>query len=361
MIILCSPFCRAAVDRSKHKRTLLFTTTAIATLTGITVVWTQNFAFLIVKSVIEGATVGFVQPAKSALILGLIGQEQFDHASKKVEMVDHLGSLVGIVITGCIGLYLYPNVANVFYVIGAGGVLACLSLLFMPLSSKSQKDEEELHDNQNSLIDHEASRNLTPGGTPDTYMSILKNRDIVLFGSSVFFFHLGNAAILPLLSQLMSIDSGRAGIPLTCANVAIAQFTSIFSVWAMGSLIEKGVKHKYPVLVGYITAVPLRCAIIVTLNEYWPNQYALMATQLLDGVGAGTFGLSLPLVLKELTHGTGQFSFSIGLVVTLGMCGGALSNLVSGYIVMFMVACMGSVSIVLISFVNVSTNRAYEG
>ena len=88
-----------------------------------------------------------------------------------------------------------------------------------------------------------------------------------------------------------------------------------------------------------------------------------MATQLLDGVGAGTFGLSLPLVLKELTHGTGQLSFSIGLVVTLGMCGGALSNLVSGYIVMLMgysigfisLAYMGSVSIVLISFVNVQT------
>ena len=383
--IICSPFIGAFIDRSEHKRALLLLSLFVGTIAAVCVIWTQNFTFLIVKSIIEGAAMSFVQPIKNAMILGLIGQERFDGTSKKVEMVEHLGSFSIISIAGIIGI-LYPNIEGVFYTIGLSGLLACFALIFMPLSiheeEKEKEDEEEVNfedveelsetansfcrkkilvRRKSSLINYESSRNLDVGGTPATYISILKNKDIVLFGCSVFFFHLGSSSVLPLLSKLMSIDSGSGDLSITCANIGIAQFSSIFSVWAMGSYIEKGKQHKVPILIGYITAVPLRCIAIIILNKYWPNQYALMATQLLDGIGAGTFGLSLPLVLKVLTKGTGHFSFSFGAVSTLYMCGAALSNLISGFIVTFIdystgfvsLAVMGSISVILMSFVNV--------
>lgn len=45
------------------------------------------------------------------------------------------------------------------------------------------------------------------------------------------------------LSQVMALDTGRAGIPYTCGNVGIAQLTSIFATVAMGKSISSG--HGY--------------------------------------------------------------------------------------------------------------------
>lgn len=60
------------------------------------------------------------------------------------------------------------------------------------------------------------------------------------------------------------------------------------------------------VITGYFVGVPLRCLTIIALVIYKPNVYALMATQVLDGIGAGIFGLSLPIYTKHLTAGKFQ-------------------------------------------------------
>lgn len=502
--IVANPFVGAVVDTTIRKRFLLIVVTAITTLTACMIIWTQNFAILCVKSVIEGITTTFIQPLKISLVLGLLGTTTFSDESTKVEMFDHSGSFIVIIVSGFLAYLSYPNVDIVFYVIGVGGMIACICLLFMPLyvnddeqekvEEDSNKDDgqengadtrnssvddkrkafaaskrssptkgkptsssyrprvalalgpiindddyhekngdeendemdndtdddgndedddtlddesdtnphfvrrstrlikqaslrlflgdafEDSDDNDDgtntsassrSLINHDSSRNLAEGGTPTSYITMLQNKDFVLYGLSVFFFHLGNAAILPLMSQMMAIDSGvRAGIPYTCANIAIAQLTSVAAAWAMGKAIsDHSVKHKIPVLIGYIFAVPIRCALIVLIGLYWPKDryqiYALMSTQLLDGIGAGTFGLSIPLILEVLTQGTGHFSFSNGIINTLHQCGGALSNLIIGYVVTYtsyntgFITCggLGSLSIVLISFVNVTNHN----
>ena len=55
--------------------------------------------------------------------------------------------------------------------------------------------------------------------------------------------------------------------------------------------------------------------------------------QVLDGVGAGIFGALFPLVVQDLTHGTGRFNVSLGAVTTAWGVGAALSNIVAGWIV----------------------------
>ena len=55
--------------------------------------------------------------------------------------------------------------------------------------------------------------------------------------------------------------------------------------------------------------------------------------QLLDGVGAGIFGALFPLVVADLTRGTGRFNVSQGAIATAAGLGGALSTAVAGLIV----------------------------
>jgi MFS family permease len=54
---------------------------------------------------------------------------------------------------------------------------------------------------------------------------------------------------------------------------------------------------------------------------------------LLDGVGAGIFGALFPLVVQDVTHGTGRFNVSLGAITTAWGVGAALSNFVAGGIV----------------------------
>jgi len=133
----------------------------------------------------------------------------------------------------------------------------------------------------------------------------------------------------------------------------------------MGTIIARGHGYKIPIIIGYGVAVPLRCTIIVLLNELWPNKYALMSTQLLDGIGAGTFGLSLPLVVNQLTEGSGRFSFTFGVMLSLHMSASALSNLIAGYVVTYMsylvgfitLGVMGSISIVFMAFASINPSK----
>lgn len=339
----------------------------------------------------------FITPCKNSVVLGVIGHKKFDQVSKANEIADHAGSFVFIIIAGVVSYALYPNNVGVFYIIGAGGLLACVSLMLMPLTiSEGETDDNNpsssssisnANSNSNglgaqaqdssrsstsnrpglsrtrSLIDQKSSRNLV-GEEASSYLSIIKDTNIAIFASSVFFFHLGNAAALPLLSQVLAVESGRAGIPYTCANIAIAQVTSILATWGMGHALKKGVPYKVPLIIGYLFAVPIRCFLIVLLLEVWPNNYALLAMQLFDGVGGGTFGLSLIVITKALTEGTGRFSFALGFIITVNMIGGALSNLIFGYIAnisyvwaFISLGIMGCVSVVLASFMHVEDHE----
>lgn len=69
---------------------------------------------------------------------------------------------------------------------------------------------------------------------------------------------------------------------------------------------------------------------LYTLSD---NSYWLVSVQLLDGVGAGVFGALFPLVVQDVTHGTGRFNVSLGAVTVATGAGAAVSNLVAGSIV----------------------------
>ena len=47
----------------------------------------------------------------------------------------------------------------------------------------------------------------------------------------------------------------------------------------------------------------------MSANPYW-----LVGVQLLDGVGPGVFGALFPLVVQDVTHGSGRFNVSLGAV-----------------------------------------------
>jgi len=78
-----------------------------------------------------------------------------------------------------------------------------------------------------------------------------------------------------------------------------------------------------------IRRTPIR-GVLYTLTA---NTALLVAIQVLDGVGAGIFGVVSVLVIADLTRGTGRFNLTLGAITTAVGIGAALSQTVAGSIV----------------------------
>ena len=82
--------------------------------------------------------------------------------------------------------------------------------------------------------------------------------------------------------------------------------------------------------------VPYRLLILALRGALYPlsdDPYWLVGVQALDGVGAGIFGARVPVVVGDLTRGTGRFNVSQGAIATALGLGAALSATFAGLIV----------------------------
>ena len=132
--------------------------------------------------------------------------------------------------------------------------------------------------------------------------------------------------MLPLVSQKLSQVDLRLATPLTSACIVAAQLVMVPMALLVGAKAEHWGRKPF-LLVGFLI-LPLRGALyVVSDNPFW-----LVGVQLLDGVGAGIFGALFPIVVKDLTDGTGRFNVSLGALAAVFGLGAALSPGIAGLV-----------------------------
>jgi MFS family permease len=67
------------------------------------------------------------------------------------------------------------------------------------------------------------------------------------------------------------------------------------------------------------------------LFAFVTDPYLIVAVQILDGVCAAVLGVTVPLVVADITHGTGRFNLGLGVVGSAVGIGAALSTTLAGY------------------------------
>lgn len=140
-------------------------------------------------------------------------------------------------------------------------------------------------------------------------------------------FHFANAAMLPLLGEMLAKGHGRSSMMFMSACVVTTQFTiTMIAAWSGR---RAGSWGRKPLLMIAFGVLPIR-AVLYTLTS---NTVLLVAIQILDGVGAGIFGVVSVLVIADLTQGSGRFNVTLGAIATAVGIGAALSQAVAGAIV----------------------------
>ncbi|ALI10667.1 MFS transporter [Pseudomonas sp. FW300-N2C3] len=304
----------ALIDRVRSKRAVVAVAALVVTLGCLVLPFTSSFGLVALTQAIGAVAASVFAPAIAAISLGITGAKAFTRRTGRNETFNHAGNACAALLAGGFA-WLFGPIA-VFYLMAA---MALASIVAVSCVSAE-------------AIDHDVARGLEAGQlvhgpVPSTLRVLLDNRTLLLFAICCGLFHLANAAMLPLVSQKLAQANVHLATPLTSACIVAAQLVMVPMAWLVG--VKADAWGRKPLLLAGFLILPIRGVLYVLSDDpYW-----LVAVQLLDGIGAGLFGALFPLVVKDLTQGTGRFNVSLGVLSTVFGLGAALSNSLAGFVV----------------------------
>ncbi|MGN8357232.1 MFS transporter [Pseudomonas sp. SMN11] len=303
----------ALIDRTTAKRAVVVIAAVLVTGSCLLLPWISSFAGVALTQTV-GALAGSVfAPAIAAISLGITGPKAFTARVGRNETYNHAGNACSAMLAGVLA-YLFGPVV-VFYLMAVMTVASIAAASLVPAAA----------------IDHQLARGLAQGPVTDEHPAgfklLLHNRTLLVFAVCCALFHLANAAMLPLVSQKLSQVNLQLATPLTSACIVAAQLVMVPMALLVGAKADDWGRRPF-MLAGFLI-LPLRGALyVLSDNPFW-----LVAVQLLDGIGAGIFGALFPIVVKDLTEGTGRFNVSLGALTAVFGLGAALSPGIAGLVV----------------------------
>ena len=308
--VAMTPFAGAWVDRSHAKRAMTVAGALAVLGASVLAFSTLSGPLLIASQIVTGLAGAVLAATMAALTLGLARSSGFKHQMGRNEAFSHAGNMVSAIGAGLIAHFFgAPWMLAVMAAMTVGMVLFVLAI---------EPDD----------IDHEAARGDEPQDeAPDPadaeghspIRALFRNRGLLLFGLTCALFHLGNAAMLPLLNQrLAATVADSAPLLWTGIAIVVAQLTMIpVALWVSRSKRFDIVWFVYAA----ILVLPIRGALAYMFASEWNN----IPVQVLDGLAAGVVGVATPLMVQRYVQGTGRFNTALGFVMTLQGIGAALS------------------------------------
>lgn len=301
------------VDRLRSKRALIFAGVVALALGSLLIAFVPRFWPVMAAQVLIGGTSSVFNPAVAAISMGLVGHKLFDRRQGRNQTFNSAGNVMAAVAMGLIGYYIANR--GIFFFVVAFTLPTILTLLII-------RPQE---------IDYDLARGCKPeaegDGAPATVRQLLKDCPLLIFLICCVLFHFANAAMLPLLGEMLSKGKGKSSMMFMSACVVTTQLVIVLIASLSGRLASSR-GRKTILLVGF-AALPIR-GILYTLTH---DIYLLVGIQILDGVGAGIFGVVSVLVIADLTRGTGRFNLAQGVIATAVGIGAALSQAIAGFIV----------------------------
>lgn len=304
----------ALVDKTTAKRALVIVGAIGVAAAALAMPLLPGFHTISFLQAVTGVAGSIFNPAIAAITLGIVGTRLFSRRVGRNESFRHAGTASAAAAAGGLAYFFGPVV--VFWLLAAMAVISVVATLRVP----------------HNAIDNDMARGMDRAAgeqhtQPSGFAVLLHNRRLMIFAVVVFAFHFANAAMLPLVGQELALHNKQVGTALMSACIVTAQLVMMPVAYLVGAKADTW-GRKPIFLVGFAVLT-----VRGFLYPLWDNSYWLVGVQLLDGVGAGIFGALFPIVVQDVTHGTGRFNVSLGAITTAWGVGAALSNFVAGGIV----------------------------
>ncbi|MGC9942275.1 MAG: MFS transporter [Verrucomicrobiota bacterium] len=302
----------AVVDRLRSKRALIAGSVIALAVGALLIALLPNFWPVMSAQVLIGGTSSIFGPAICAISLGIVGGQLFDRRQGRNQTFNSAGNVVAAVSMGLLGYFISNR--SIFFFVAVCTLPTFLTLFLI----------------RPGEIDYGLARGAKKSdrdGKPIPAYELLKDRPLLIFLACAVMFHFANAAMLPLLGEMLAKGKGRGSMMFMSACVVTTQLViTLLAAWAGRTA---GIWGRKPLLLIAFGALPVR-AVLYTLTD---NTVALVAIQILDGVGAGIFGVVSVLVIADLTQGSGRFNLTLGAISTAVGIGASFSQVIAGSIV----------------------------
>jgi MFS family permease len=299
----------AAIDATRAKRGTVVVALAVLAVAAVVIFALPTFGPVLAANTVTAVVGDVFGPAVAALTLGLFSARELASRLGRNSAFDHAGNVVIAAVAGAIG-WLFGQRA-VFLLVPVFAVLASLAALSIPAAA----------------IDHRRARGAEPNTAtqdPSGAWTLLKCRPLVIFATCVMLFHFANAPLLPLVGQKLASENPSLATAMMSFCIIAAQLVMLPVAVLSGKKADQW--GRKPILLAAFAVLPIR-AILYTLSD---NTEWLVTVQVLDGIGAGILGTLTPLIVADLTRGTGRYNLSLGAVATVQGIGASLSGLAAG-------------------------------
>jgi MFS family permease len=289
------------------------------------------FPMVLSAAIVHSLASCVLGPAIAAISLGLVGHGAISERLGRNARFASIGTGLAAAVMAAVG-YFSPRAVFI--------VTVCLlipALVALRSIAAGEIDPERAHGAASRRVRKPPTR---PG-------ELMQNRPLLIFACCLLLFHLANAAMLPLVGSVVTMRSARWATILIGACIVVPQLVvAALSPW-IGQRAQ--IWGRRPLMLIGFAALPVRGLLFAWVTD--PE--ILVVIQILDGITAAVFSVMVPLVVADLTRGTGHFNLGQGIVGTFVGIGASLSATLAGYITDYFgspAAFMGLAAIAAIGF-----------
>ena len=300
------------VDRVPAKRLLAALAVASISASALLLALWPIFSVVVAAKVLHAIASSLLGPTLVAMSLGLVGHALFSiRLGRNVRFLS-LGNAIAAGVAGGIAYY-YSNQA-IFFLTAALGIPTLIALA--QISS--------------SEIDPELARGGISKSGVDTWFDaisgLVHHRVLIGFAATIVLFQLANAAMLPILAGILAKRDPETAALVLSICILVPQFVVVAIAPWIGVTAQSWGRR--PLLLLTFVALSARGAIFAVTSD----PYLLVAAQLLDGVSAASLGVLVPLIIADVTRGSGHFNFAQGLIGAAVGIGASFSTTLAGFI-----------------------------
>jgi len=302
----------ALVDKARSERFVAGIAVAAICVSALTYAAMPIFPTVLAGSILHAAASCVLGPAIAAISLGLVGHATIGERLGRNARFASIGNGLAAAAMGATGYFLSARAVFIVTVL-----LLIPALLALRAIAENEIDPERAHG--------APPRHLSPKARARPGV-LMNNRPLLIFAGCLLLFHLANAAMLPLVGSVVTMKSARWATLIIAACIVVPQIVvAAMSPW-IGARAQ--IWGRRPLLIIAFAALPIRGLLFAFISD--PT--ILVAVQILDGVTAAVFAVMVPLVVADLTRGTGRFNLGQGILGTATGIGASLSATLAGYL-----------------------------
>lgn len=317
----------ALIDRVHNKRALIAIGIVMIALACIVTPLFTGVGVVTIGQVLIGAAGAIFPATLAAMALGLVGRKRMDAQMGTNQAFNAAGNVFAALAIGAVGYFI--GLKWMFFLV----VGLCVVSLFFLWRIRPQDIDHDLArgaDGESATqkrADEEDGFGASIKDLLVAFKQLASQRAVLVFLVCAVIFHFSNAAMVPLVTQMLGADQGAQRAVLYTSGYMLASQVVFVIVAAMSGRLAARVGRK-PLFLFAFAMLALR-GVLYTFSD---KPAALIAVQCMDGLGAGVFGVVGVLIIADLTKGTGRFNAAQGAVATAQGIGAFLSNSVAGYL-----------------------------